>query len=120
MKMLQTLRSYFFWTYERGSFHYDVMVTLILAFIFLTPRIWNYGDHPQEVKLAPGNVLVSTERGGGLVYEIPAAQIQADGSLAMQLQQNVEAVSGPVVVDRYEAVKEPHGKTKLYRVWAHR
>ena len=26
----QVIRSYFFWTYERGSFHYDVMVTLIL------------------------------------------------------------------------------------------
>ena len=118
--MLQTLRSYFFWTYERGSFHYDVMVTLILAFIFLTPRIWNYGDHPQEEKLAPGSMLVKTTAPGDFVYEIPAAQIRPDGSLDAQIRQNVEAVSGPVVVDRYEAVKEPHGKTKLYRVWAHR
>ena len=118
--MLRILREYFFWTYERGSFHYDVMVTLILAFIFLTPRIWNYGDHPQEVKLAPGNVLVKNPRVGQLVFEIPAAQIKADDSLDAQIKQNIEAVSGPVVVDRYEAVKELHGKTKLYRVWAHR
>ncbi|HZD49185.1 MAG TPA: hypothetical protein VE178_10605 [Silvibacterium sp.] len=118
--MSRILRSYFFWTYERGSFHYDVMVTLILAFIFLTPRIWNYGERPQEVKLAPGNVLVKTEGANDLVYEIPAAQIQPDDSLEAQIRQNVQAVSGPVVVDRYEAVKEPHGKTKFYRVWAHR
>lgn len=118
--MLRIFREYFFWTYERGSFHYDVMVTLILAFIFLTPRIWNYGDHPQEAKLAAGNVLVKTEGSGDLVYEIPAAQIQSGGSLDNQIKRNVAAVSGPVVVDRYEAVKEPHGKTKLYRVWAHR
>jgi hypothetical protein len=118
--MFKIFRDYFFWTYERGSFHYDVMVTLILAFIFLTPRVWNYGDHPQELKLAPGNVLVKTGTGGSLVYEIPAAQIQPYGSVDAQIQQNVQAVSGPVVVDRYEAVKEPHGKTKLYRVWAHR
>lgn len=26
------------WYYERGSWQYDVMVILILAFIFLTPR----------------------------------------------------------------------------------
>ena len=32
---MKVLRSYFFWTYERGSFHYDVMVTLILLFLFL-------------------------------------------------------------------------------------
>jgi len=118
--MLRILRDYFFWTYERGSFHYDVMVTLILAFIFLTPRVWNYGDHPQEVKLAPGNLLVKTQGVGGLVYEIPAAQIHPEESVVDQLRQSVEAVSGPVVVDRYEAVKEPHGKTKMYRVWAHR
>jgi hypothetical protein len=118
--MVRILRSYFFWTYERGSFHYDVMVTLILAFIFLTPRIWNYGDRPQEAKLAPGSVVVQTTAPGDYVYEIPATQIHADAPLDPQIRQSVEAVSGAVVVDRYEAVKEPHGKTKLYRVWAHR
>jgi hypothetical protein len=118
--MSRILRSYFFWTYERGSFHYDVMVTLILAFIFLTPRIWNYGARPQEEKLAPNSVLVKTTAPGDFVYEIPASQIHEDGSPGEQIRQSVEAVSGPVVVDRYEAVKEPHGKTKFYRVWAHR
>jgi hypothetical protein len=29
-----------FWTYERGSWQYDVMVILILAFIWLTPASW--------------------------------------------------------------------------------
>jgi len=118
--MSRILRSYFFWTYERGSFHYDVMVTLILAFIFLTPRIWNYGDRPQDEKLAPGSVLVKAAGPGDFVYEIPAAQIHGDGSLDAQLHQNVESISGPVVIDRYEAVKEPHGKITVYRVWAHR
>ena len=118
--MSRILRSYFFWTYERGSFHYDVMVTLILAFIFLTPRIWNYGDRPQGEKLAPGSVLVKAAGAGDLVYEIPAAQIHGDGSIDAQIQQSVESISGPVVVDRYETVKEPHGRIKFYRVWAHR
>jgi hypothetical protein len=118
--MYRILRSYFFWTYERGSFHYDVMVTLILAFIFLTPRIWNYGDRPQEQKLGAGSMIVKTIAPGSFVYEIPAAQIHPDNSLDTQILQSVESVSGPVVVDRYEAVTEPHGKTKFYRVWAHR
>ena len=118
--MFRILRDYFFWTYERGSFHYDVMVMLILAFIFLTPRIWNYGDHPQEAKLAAGSVVVKTAAPGNLVFEIPAAQIQAGSSIDTQLQQSVQEVSGPVAIDRYEAIKEPHGKVKFYRVWAHR
>jgi len=28
-----------FWTYERGGWQYDILSALILAFIFLTPRV---------------------------------------------------------------------------------
>ncbi len=42
----QILQSYFYWTYSRGSFHYDIMVTLILLFIFVTPHLWDYGAKP--------------------------------------------------------------------------
>jgi hypothetical protein len=30
----------FFWTYERGTWQYDVMVLTILAFVWLTPPGW--------------------------------------------------------------------------------
>ncbi len=33
------------WSYERGTWQYDVMVLAILAFIFFTPRIW-FSDRP--------------------------------------------------------------------------
>ena len=29
----RTIRGYILWSYERGSLHYDVMVTLILLFV---------------------------------------------------------------------------------------
>jgi len=45
---MKLLRSYLFWTYERGSFHYDVMVTLILLFLFLAPRFIDFKDKPVE------------------------------------------------------------------------
>jgi hypothetical protein len=28
------------WTYERGTWQYDVFCLLIIAFIFLTPKPW--------------------------------------------------------------------------------
>ena len=40
--MKKIFRSYVFWTYQRGSAHYDVMVTLILLFIFVSPRFINF------------------------------------------------------------------------------
>ena len=34
-----------FWSYERGSWQYDVICAVILAFILLTPRSW-FQDRP--------------------------------------------------------------------------
>src|ERR1700679_191525 len=55
----QVLKSYVFWTYERGSFHYDVMVTLILVFMFGSPWVIDFKDRPVEtVALHASEVLV--------------------------------------------------------------
>jgi hypothetical protein len=35
-----------FWSYERGSWPYDLMVILIVIFVLLTPRQW-FRDQPQ-------------------------------------------------------------------------
>src|SRR5215813_2688473 len=36
--ILSTLKKILFWSYERGSWQYDVMCVLILAFIFFSPN----------------------------------------------------------------------------------
>ena len=36
--ILSTLKKILFWSYDRGSWQYDVMCVLILAFIFLSPN----------------------------------------------------------------------------------
>ena len=118
--MGRILKSYFFWTYERGSFHYDVMVTMILAFIFITPFLWNYGDRPQPEKLAANSVLVKLVGPGSFVYDVPAGEVHAGSPLDAQLQQRIQDVSGAVTLDSYEAVKEPGGRIISYRVRAHR
>jgi hypothetical protein len=41
---LITSRS-FFWSYERGSWQYDIICAVILVFIFLTPASW-FHDRP--------------------------------------------------------------------------
>lgn len=119
--MGRILKSYFFWTYERGSFHYDVMVTLILAFIFITPFLWNYGDRPQPDKLAAHSLLVNLAGPGQYVYDVPVSEIRKDGPpLESQLEAQVESVSGAVKMDRFVAENGPDGKVTAYRVWAHR
>ena len=40
------LKRLIFWEFPRGSWQYDIVVALILAFIFLTPREW-FRDQPR-------------------------------------------------------------------------
>ena len=56
------LKSFFIGTYSRGSFHYDIMVTLILAFIFITPHLWDFGAKPSQwlsPVISPGRSLMA-------------------------------------------------------------
>ncbi len=124
--MKSTLATYLWWTEERGSFHYDVMVTLILLFMFVTPHLWNYGDRPSPRGTAPAEVLVKTESPDHFLYQINASQVGAprDGrsqDLQAALLRNVEAISGDdMVLDKYEAAHDSSGKIVAYKVWAHR
>jgi len=43
---LNGLKRFLLWDYPRAGWQYDLMVGLILAFIFLTPRVW-FRDQPR-------------------------------------------------------------------------
>jgi hypothetical protein len=49
-----------FWSYERGSWPYDIMVLTIVAFVLLTPRNW-FHDQPQSVALGSAGVQMMSE-----------------------------------------------------------
>jgi len=53
------MKRFIFWDYPRASFPYDVMVALILAFIFLTPPDL-FRDRPRatEVAMLPGGIYM--------------------------------------------------------------
>ena len=48
-----------FWSYERGSWPYDVMVVAILIFVLVTPRKW-FNDQPQSTvaAAAPSGAMI--------------------------------------------------------------
>jgi hypothetical protein len=47
---MQTLRRLIFWDFQRTSWQWDIIVTLILAFIFLTPRDL-FRDQPRAASI---------------------------------------------------------------------
>ncbi|MBI2820382.1 MAG: hypothetical protein HYX73_10415 [Acidobacteria bacterium] len=110
-----------FWTYERGTWQYDIMVALILAFIFLTPRDW-FNDQPNPPETA-GVVLISSnelER----VYQLRAAllQLKPDHKSEDAIRKGVERVlqshtGKPVQITRIKPEMDAHGEVVSYAVW---
>jgi hypothetical protein len=60
------LKRLIFWEFPRASWQYDVVVALILAFIFLTPRDW-FRDQPR-IPHASSIALVPSENGGTMFF----------------------------------------------------
>jgi hypothetical protein len=116
----QTIKSYILWTHPRGGLHYDVMVTIILAFIFLTPRNV-FKDSPNYLRLHPNEIVVRTDGPNAFVYELNASGVAASESDAQKaLQEALSPVAGNIEITRYEALRDNSGKVTGYRVWAHR
>ncbi|HZY63835.1 MAG TPA: hypothetical protein VFE38_15045 [Edaphobacter sp.] len=126
--MFKLLRSYFFWTYERGSFHYDVMVTLILLFLFVAPRFIDFKDKPVEnVSLQSSEVIVKSTGGSDnadeFVYQIRAEDLgnaTNDSERRDAILQLIEPISGQVTLERYQPVRDANGKIIAYNAWVTR
>ena len=68
----QILSRTVFWSYERGSWQYDVAVILILVFVLLTPRGW-VRDQPQVgLPANTSQVELLSKAGESEVYRVDA------------------------------------------------
>ena len=120
--MWRTIRSFVFWSHERGTIQYDVMVTLILLFVFFSPKLINFNDKPVERNAHPTGVVVYGDADGSLVYEVNSKAVQPGDAAAVQAQLTkiIEPISGEISISRYEAVKDKKGKVLSYKVWVNR
>jgi hypothetical protein len=124
--MKRILKSYFYWTYPRGSFHYDVMVTLILLFIFVTPQFWNYGDKASSGTGPAQPIEVIGNDGHGLILTVQAADANVpdgadDATVKKALRRAIEPVTGDAVaVDRWELSRDAQGNPAAWKIWVRR
>jgi hypothetical protein len=122
----QVLKSYFYWTYTRGSFHYDILVTLILLFIFITPHLWDYGDKPPRAGLPAQTIQVIGDGDHGLIITVQASEVNVlkdapDSDVKRALKRAIEPVTGDAVsVERWELTRDSVGRPDTWKVWAHR
>lgn len=120
----QVLSSYFYWTYPRGSVHYDVMVSLILLFIFVTPHLWDFGAKPSLVA-GPLHPVQVVGAGRDVIVTVQAADVMIPADASYEQVKNVlrkaiEPVMGDAVfVERWDTTTDDQGHL-VWKVWAHR
>jgi hypothetical protein len=118
----RTIRGYILWQHERGTLHYDIMVTLILIFILLSPRVINFNDKPVGRNPHPTEVVVKADAQGHLLYQVAASAVSPgdDRSVRDQLLHIIEPISGAVSIVSYEPVSDSKGQVQSYKVLAKR
>ena len=118
----RTIRDFVLWSYERGTIQYDIMVTLILLFVFISPRVINFKDKPTGRIPQPTGVLVSPDSAGGFIYQIDGSAVTAteDAPVREELHKIIEPISGEISITKYETVRDAAGHVLKYRVWVRR
>ncbi|HEY1340562.1 MAG TPA: hypothetical protein VGF59_23785 [Bryobacteraceae bacterium] len=110
------LKRFILWDFPRASWQYDVMVGIILAFIFLTPREW-FRDWPAPTSI----VMLSTENGNPVFFVdsrflsgVPENQRVA--RLTQELQRR--RVNSRLRVTRIEPILDSEGELLGYTAFA--
>jgi hypothetical protein len=114
----------FFWSYERGTWQYDVAVILILVFSLLTPRAW-FHDQPQVGMPANSDqVKLVSKAGTTEIYQVdsrtmappertPALQNDLHNVLQKALP---ELRDGHFAIGKIEPQRDENGNVVAYQV----
>lgn len=95
-----------FWSYDRGTWPYDVMVVVIVLFVLLTPRGW-FHDQPPAMGVDANTVqIVSQDPSAGTrIYRIDANMLPADKRASKptpELERALHDILGSTVSDLKE------------------
>jgi hypothetical protein len=119
----QILSRTFLWSYERGTWQYDVAVILILVFVLLLPRNWFRDQQEAGAPAAPGQVELLSQEGSHQIYRVDARILAPPTRLALQsglhnaLQgARPELHHGSFSIARIEPVRDDKGSVIAYRV----
>ena len=118
----RTIKSFLFWSHERGTIQYDVMVTLILLFVFLSPMVISFNDRPVQRNPQSSGVIVYPDGNGEFIYEVEGKAVQdtSEAAIRTSLLNVIEPISGSVRISRYEKVPDKKGNVVSYKVWVER
>lgn len=113
-----------FWSYERGTWQYDVAVGLILVFVLLTPTRW-FRDQPQVgMPLNSTQVELIKKAGETEIYKVDArvlAPPERTPALQNDLHNALQKASpalhdGRFSIGKIEPIRDESGTVIAYQV----
>ena len=118
-KLGQILSRTLFWSYERGTWQYDIAV-------LLTPRAW-FRDQPESGgPAAPGQVQLLSQEGNRLTYRVDARILAPPTKLALQNDLHTalrdalpELRHGNFSISKVEPLRDEQGIVVAYQVEVH-
>ena len=121
------LQRIIFWSYERGTWPYDLMVAAIVIFVLFSPRVIHYSDQPQvgpAFSAALVELLTENPSDGTRVYRVdarlltfPARTPAFDKELHDAIRKNEQDLQGrSFQILRYEAVHGENGNVLYYDI----
>lgn len=124
-RFLERLGSVVLWSYDRGTFPYDVMCAAILLFVFLTPgSVFHDQPAPTPAPAAPvgpPDISYTQVEQGQWVFFVSARLIppgRDETRLTHTARTRIETIlNQPFVVADIKPVVSGNGKTVGYSVW---
>jgi|SRR5436190_14588762 len=114
------MKRHLLWTFDRGSFQWDIMCLLILAFLFLIPRD-TFHDVPDFMKVPAGDSLRATpDRSGNTIYTVRLETplfLDTDESQKMATDMLERSLGIPVHRTRIQAIRDWTGRLIGYAIW---
>jgi len=118
----------FFWSFERGSWQYDVAVVAIVLFVLVTPTRWFHDQPLVAVPAAAEQVELLSNSGDAQVYRVDALVLATrektpalENDLHNTLQKSqADLSSGRFSIVKIEPERDAQGTVIAYRVEIHR
>ncbi len=124
-RISERVSSVVFWSYDRGTFSYDIMCAAILLFVFLTPSSL-FHDQPAVGPSHAGHfgqedIFYTPDERGNPVLGISTRLVPAsqDGTRLKHIAQTQleKILNKPVVVADIKPIVNADGETIAYSVW---
>jgi hypothetical protein len=115
------MKRHLLWTFDRGSFQWDVLCLLILAFLFLIPRD-TFHDVPEFMKVSATETVHKTvDKNGNAIFTVRLEEpciFDTDNTRAKAVAVLEHSLGKAVIHTRIQPIRDDWtGRLIAYAIW---